>query len=216
MSPDHDIHTVDELRALYRRPSGGAVAKELDHLDPHDRAFIAHAPLVMVATSDAEGRGDVSPRGGPPGWVRVLDDGRLVIPDLSGNNRLDTLTNVVANPGIGLLFLIPGLDETLRVNGRALVSTDPALLASADVEGRTPRTVIVVTVDSAYIHCAKAFRRSAAWRPEDWPDRSDLPSIGCMLRDQTQAEGVSADDIDRGLEANYVATLWEPGGAEHA
>jgi uncharacterized protein len=214
--PSHEIHTVDELRALYRQPAGLSLVKQHDHLDEHDRELIAHASLVMVATSDAEGRLDVSPRGGPPGWVGVLDDHRLAIPDMAGNNRLDTLTNVVVNPGIGLLFVIPGLDETLRVNGDAVITTDPEILAALDVRGRGPRTAIVVEVRDAYIHCAKAFRRAAAWSPDEWVDRRDMPTIGCMLRDQVGLHDVEGATIDEALETSYQATIWEPGGIGEA
>jgi len=208
----HQIRTLDELRERYRPPGDVALAKQLDRLDVHDRSLIALSTLVMVATGDADGHLDVSPRGGPAGWVTVLDDHHLAIPDLSGNNRLDTLSNVVATSGIALLFVVPGMDETLRVNGAAIVTTSPDVLDRLDVAGRPPRTAIVVEVHDAYIHCAKAFRRAAAWSPEEWPDRSGLASVGCMFRDQIGLTDLDGSVIDERLEAGYEATLWEPGG----
>ena len=213
---DHQIRTLDELRSRYREPAGLSLAKEHDHLDAHDREFIAHASLLMLGTGDPEGRLDVSPRGGPPGWVGVLDDGRLAIPDLAGNNRLDSLANIVTHPGVGLLFVIPGLDETLRVNGDAVLTTDPDVLARLTVQGKTPRTAIVVAVAAAYIHCAKAFRRSAAWQPDEWPDRSDMPTVACMLRDQSGLGDLDVAVVEETLEKSYQATIWEVGGVAPA
>ena len=145
----------------------------------------------------------------------VLDDQHLAIPDLAGNNLLDSITNIVNGSGVGLLFLIPGMDETLRVNGLACVTTDPSVLDSCAVKDRRPRAAIGVTVTQQYMHCAKAFRRSELWNATSWPDRSVLPSLGCILRDQMAAfEGVPTDKLDQMLEADYAATLWQPGGDE--
>jgi PPOX class probable FMN-dependent enzyme len=207
---DH-ICTIKELRAFYRLPRGGSVEKEHASINAHDRAFIAHAPFMILATSDADGRCDVSPKGGPPGFVSVLDDGRVAIPDLSGNNRLDSLHNLLANPGIGLLFLIPGIDETLRVNGRALLSTDPDVLAVCAVRDVVPKVAIAVNVKQVYLHCAKALRRGSVWQPEAWPDTSHLPSAARMLRDQVSPE-VDVDVVAQSLEDGYRATLWKRGG----
>jgi PPOX class probable FMN-dependent enzyme len=208
----HQIGSLDELREHYRPPGSGALAKQLDHLEEHNRSLIARSTLVMVATSDGDGHLDVSPRGGPAGWVTVLDDHHLAIPDLSGNNRLDTLSNIVVNGGIGLLFIVPGMDETLRINGTAIVTTAPDVLDRVDVAGRPPRTAIVVEVHDAYIHCAKAFRRAAAWTPDEWPDRSGLATVGCMFRDQMGLTDIEGSVIDERLEAGYEVSLWEPGG----
>jgi uncharacterized protein len=206
------ITSVDELRAVYRPPSRPAVAKQIDHLDGNCRAFIAHSPFVTVATADADGRCDVSPKGGPPGFVRVLDDHQLAVPDLSGNNRLDSLENLVANAGIGLLFLVPGFGETLRVNGRATISTDPDVLAACAVGDVTPRVAVVVTVEEAYVHCAKALRRSGLWEPERWPDLAALPSAACMLRDHYGLPEMDVAAVERRLEESYDRTLWLAGG----
>src|SRR4051812_42835770 len=189
-----DITSVADLREIYREPRGGPLDKEHPSITDHDRSFIAHAPFVVISTADAEGRCDVSPKGGPPGFVAVLDDGTVAIPDLSGNNRLDSIENVVANPHVGLLFLIPGIDETMRLNGRAWLSTDPGVLAAATVNGAVPKVAICVAAEQVYIHCAKALRRGSVWQAEAWPDTSAMPTIACMLRDQV-APGVDVDVI---------------------
>lgn len=209
---DGVITSEAELRELYRLP-GNTVDKVLPQLDQHARAFIDAAPFVLVGTSSPDGTADVSPKGGPPGFVVVLDDQRLVIPDLAGNNLLDSITNIVAGSGIGLLFLVPGVDETLRVNGLACLTTDPAVLDACAVKDRRPKAAIGVTVTQQYMHCAKAFRRSELWQPQTWPDRSTLPTLGCIIRDQIPAlQEVPAEAIDESLEDSYAKTLWEPGG----
>ncbi len=209
---DAVLTTEAELRDLYRMP-GNVVEKVLGHLDQHARTFIEAAPFVLVGTASPDGTGDVSPKGGPPGFVVVLDDQRLVIPDLAGNNLLDSITNIVAGSGIGLLFLVPGVDETLRVNGHACITNDPAVLDACAVKDRRPKVAIGVTVTQQYMHCAKAFRRSELWNPQTWPDRSTLPSLGCIIGDQVATlREIPAEKIDESLEANYAATLWEPGG----
>lgn len=205
-----EITTTDELRTVYRKPAGGALAKQHPSIDDHDRRFIAHSPFVVISTADAAGGCDVSPKGGPPGFVTVLDDGTVVIPDLAGNNRLDTMENLLDNAGIGLLFLIPGIDETLRVNGRARLSTDAEVLAASAVDGVVPRVAIAVDVDEVFLHCGKALRRSGLWRPERWGDTTGL-SVMTMIRDQA-APGVDVEVVEQALEDSYTTTLWEPGG----
>jgi PPOX class probable FMN-dependent enzyme len=207
---DAVITSEEELRERYRLP-GNTVEKVLPRLDQHARTFIETAPFVLVGTASPDGSGDVSPKGGPPGFVVVLDDRRLAIPDLAGNNLLDSITNIVAGSGVGLLFLVPGVDETLRVNGHACVTTDPAVLDACAVKDRRPKAAIGVTVTQQYMHCAKAFRRSALWQPDSWPDRSTIPTLGCIIRDQIPAlRDVPVETIDRSLEASYAKTLWEP------
>jgi PPOX class probable FMN-dependent enzyme len=196
---------------IYRTPKGPPLDKEHPSITEHDRSFIAHAPFVVIGTSDAEGRQDVSPKGGPPGFVAVLPDGTLAIPDLAGNNRLDSLQNLVAHGRVGLLFLIPGIDETLRVNGAARLSTDAAVLDACTTNGARPKVAIVVEPDAVYIHCAKALRRGAVWQPDEWPDTSDMPSVACMLRDQV-APTVEVDVVAAALEDSYEKTLWTTGG----
>jgi PPOX class probable FMN-dependent enzyme len=173
---DAAIASEDELRALYDPPSGAAVRKDIGRLDDMCRRLIAQTPLVLVGTCAADGRCDVTPRGGPPGFVTVLDDGHVAIPDATGNKRLDSLSNVVATGSAGLLFVIPGRPETLRVNGRACSSADPALLGRLTAVGKPPRTAVVVAADEVYAHCPKAFIRSALWDPETWPAPEELPS----------------------------------------
>lgn len=209
---DAVVTTEAELRTLYRMP-GQTVEKVLPELDQHARAFIDAAPFVLVGTASPDGTGDVSPKGGPPGFVVVLDDHRLAIPDLAGNNLLDSISNIVTGSGIGLLFLVPGVDETLRVNGHACLTTDPSVLEACAVKDRRPKAAIGVTITQQYMHCAKAFRRSELWQPQTWPDRSTLPTLGCIIRDQIPAlQEVPAEVIDASLEESYATSLWEPGG----
>ena len=203
-----ELTSIDELRKHYRQPSRIVVEKTTDVLDEGCREFIAAATLVMVGTADAEGNQDVSPRGGLPGFVRVLDDKRLVIPDLNGNNRLDSLQNVIVNPRVGLLFLVPGLGETLRLNGRAIVTVDDAILDGFTDQFRRPASALGVTVDEAYIHCAKSLRRANLWQADHWPDGTARPSVGRILVGHTGAEGVvTAEQVEAGLESSYADDL---------
>ncbi len=175
------VDSVDALRRIYRQPAATTQAKKVGRLDELACTFIAASPFVLLATSGADGGGDVSPRGGPAGFVKVLDEHRLVVPDLNGNNLLDSMENVIGNPHAALLFLVPGRDETLRVNGRAVVSTDPALLDLFEGELRRPVSVLGVTVEQAYVHCAKSFRRGGVWDPSSWPDLAAVPTGAAML-----------------------------------
>jgi len=174
------------LRELYPAPNERAVRKQLDHLDVHCRRFIELSPFLVMASVAAgtDGPLDASPRGGAPGFVKALDATTLLVPDAPGNNRLDSLSNIVATERVGLLFLVPGIDETLRVNGAAQVSDDPALLALFTGERHPPRVVIRVAVQQAYLHCAKAFMRSQLWSAAAQVERSALPTIGRMINDQ--------------------------------
>jgi uncharacterized protein len=210
---DSVISSESDLRDLYRMPAEGTRQKVLASLDQHARTFIDASPFVLVGTSSPDGTADVSPKGGPAGFVVVLDDQHIAIPDLSGNNLLDSITNIVNGSGIGLLFLVPGVDETLRVNGHACLTTDPSVLDACAVKDRRPKAAVGVTVVQQYMHCAKAFRRSELWSPDTWPDRAALPTLGCILRDQISSiREMTVESIDEGLEDNYAATLWEPGG----
>ncbi len=182
---------MDGLRSLYPEPSALAVAKQLDRLDPHAIHFIGRSPFLVMATADAAGACDASPRGDAPGFVAVLDGRRLVIPDRPGNNRVDSLGNLAANPQLGLLFFVPGVLETLRVNGRAALTTDPAHLAPLAVEGRPPRSGLLVTVEEVFFHCGKALKRSALWDPARHAAPGEIPSLGRILADQTRAIGVA-------------------------
>jgi uncharacterized protein len=173
---DGALQRVEQLREHYDAPMEVALRKDIGRIDELCRRLIAAAPILFVATFSEDGRCDVSPRGGPPGFVTVLDDEHLAIPDATGNRRLDTLENVVSTGRAGLIFVIPGRDTTLRVNGRAAVSADPELLDRITPVGKPPRTAIVVEAEEVYTHCPKAFVRSKLWDPSTWPDAADLPT----------------------------------------
>lgn len=210
-NPDHTIPDEAALRSLYKATHPLAAQKSLAYLDPHAREFIRRSPFLTIGTQSHEGKADVSPRGDPSGFVQVLDDRTLAIPDRPGNNRLDTLSNILANPNVGLLFLVPGFDDTLRVNGTAILSTDPKLLATMSVNDRVPTLAIVVTVAEVYLHCAKAFRRSRLWDPEARQDRKDMPTLLKMILDQTTGapkDPAEMQKIDDGLEADYKASMY--------
>lgn len=182
------IDDAEALRRLYPEPKERSVKKQLDYLDRHCSAFIALSPFVVIASGAAEGSLDASPRGGAPGFIKVLDKGTLLIPDAPGNNRLDTLTNIVASGSVGLLFLIPGIDETLRVNGHARLSDESAMIERFSGESRQPRLVIAVTVAEAYLHCAKALMRARLWDAESRIGRAALPTMGQMIKEQTGSQ----------------------------
>jgi len=179
------VDSIKALRGLYAAPTERAVKKEIRALDRHCLRFLELAPFVVLATADKDGNADASPRGGAPGFIKAPDERTLLIPDAPGNNRLDTLENILSTGRIGLLFMIPGVDETLRVNGRASLSDDPAEIELCRNEKRQPKLVIRVAVESAYLHCAKAFLRSGLWKAASQVDRSSLPTAGQMLSDQT-------------------------------
>ena len=174
------VSSEAELRQLYREPSKLVKGKKVQRLDDVTRAFIAASPFCLLATSDVDGRCDVSPKGGPSGFVKVLDEGRVALPDLNGNNLIDSLVNIVGNAHAALLLLIPGQGETLRIDGPASVTTDPEVLALWDDELRRPKAAVGIEVASAFIHCAKAFRRGRLWEPESWSDYAGAPD-GCDL-----------------------------------
>jgi uncharacterized protein len=199
MQAPAQIRTLDELRALYPQPEERAVRKEIAALDVHCRRFIALSPFVVLASSDSTHRMDASPRGGAPGFVQVTNAGDLLLPDAPGNRRLDTLQNIVGTGQVGLLFLIPGFDETLRVNGRASLSLAPEDIAACTTDKRVPKLVIRVQVHSAYLHCAKAFLRSRLWQASAQVDRSSLPTAGQMISEQTglHVPPESREDMER-------------------
>jgi uncharacterized protein len=202
------INSLDELREVIGVPSDLVIRKQLSSLDVHCRTFIAHSPFALLSTANAAGDCDVSPRGDGPGFVHVLDEQTLLVPDRPGNRRIDSLSNVIENPHVGLLFIIPGMEETLRVNGRATIVRDPDLLASMSVQGKRPLLAIAVEVEQAFLHCAKAFKRSRLWQQETWPDRSELPSLGRMLMDQVKPNGTTAEALDCAIEDAYVKNLY--------
>jgi PPOX class probable FMN-dependent enzyme len=182
---DHTVTTTEELERLYSdAPYGPALIKEANCITPQYRKLIEAAPFVVLATSGPEGL-DCSPRGDPPGFVRVLDEHTLVIPDRRGNNRIDSLRNLVRDPRVALLFLIPGVGETMRVTGRARISTDPKLTESFVINGKAPKCVLVVTVETAYFQCTKAIIRSKLWDPASKVDRETLPTPGSIIAELT-------------------------------
>ena len=196
------------LRGLYQPPMELAVLKQLDHLDAHCRNFLAHSPFAVIG-STRPGRGtDVSPRGDAPGFARVLDDWTIAIPDRPGNNRLDTMSNIVADADIGLLFFIPGIDETLRINGTARLSRDPELLAAAAVDGRQPRLVILVTVREAFLHCGKALKRSKLWHDDYRLEKKSFPSLGRIIVEQTKTAKLTVEEADAVVEDGYQNNLY--------
>jgi len=184
------IDTLEQLRERYPAPKERAVKKQLDFLDRHCKNYIALSPFVVLSSLGLDGQLDASPRGGAPGFVKVLDSTHLLIPDSPGNNRLDTLENIIHAGRIGLLFVIPGMDETLRVNGRAHLSIDPTDIACCTTEVRAPKLVIHVAVQQAYLHCAKAFMRSKLWDISSQIDRACLPTIVDMINEQAAIEGI--------------------------
>lgn len=173
------VTTIEQLESLYRAPGAGAAGKVVTSLNEGMADFVDRCPFVVLATADAAGSIDASPRGGPAGFVRRLDDNHIAIPDLNGNNRLDSLRNIVAFPWVGLLMLIPGQEETLRINGPAALTTDPELLSGFTKELRTPKLAIVIETTEIYGHCAKAFKRSNMWKPETW-ETGSTPDLASM------------------------------------
>lgn len=194
------IETLVQLEALYRQPGKRAISKQFSSIDPGMATFIECSPFVVLATTNADGSVDASPRGGPPGFVRQLDDRHIAIPDLNGNNRLDSYRNLIEHPYAGVLMIVPGHDETLRINGPAALSTDPDLLAGFTDELRPPKMAIVIETAEIYGHCAKAFRRGAVWRPETWGRIGEVPDLAAMY---AGAQGVDESEMRAKLRAAY-------------
>jgi PPOX class probable FMN-dependent enzyme len=210
--PDHNITSLDALRALYPNPIAPAsIAKEIDHIDANYAALIAASPFCLLATTGPDGL-DCSPRGDKPGFVTVRDAKTLLIPDRKGNNRLDTLKNILFDPRIGMLFLIPGYSETLRVNGRAELSCDPELCGQFEMAGKLPACVIVVKVEAAYFQCSRAVVRADLWNASKHVDRGSVPSAGQILRDITAKndaiETFDGEAYDKALPERVKATLY--------
>lgn len=200
------IRTLDELQSLYGLPAEASIVKEAPRITPHYRALIDASPFAVLASSGPEGL-DCSPRGDRPGFVRVVDEQTLMLPDRRGNNRVDSLRNIIRDPRVAMLFLIPGAGNTLRVNGRAQLHTDPDLLASFAVDGKQPRCVIVITVDAVYFQCARAIVRSDLWNPDKHVDESSLPSAGQILAGLS-ANRVGGAEYDRVWPERARQTLW--------
>ena len=202
-----------DIREVIGQPIDLAVKKAVPKLDKYSREFIRRSPFLTIGTANAKAKADVSPRGDAPGFVLVLDDNTIFIPERPGNNRVDTLINISENPNVGLLFLVPGFEETLRINGRASVVKDEELLNRCAVNGKIPKLGILVAIEEAYLHCAKAFKRAKLWDPARHQDRSELPSLGKMILEQTAATDAmpSAADVevvDELVEENYRTELY--------
>ncbi len=206
LNVDHRITSIEQLEALYGQPAGAAVFKEIDHINAEYRTFIEAAPFFALASVGPEGV-DCTPRGDEPGFVRVADERTLMIPDRRGNNRIDSLRNIVRDPRVSLLFLIPGVGETFRVIGRASISTDPALCESFVFAGKTPRAVLIVSVERVYFQCSKAIIRSKLWDPASLVDRNSLPSNGTILAAITKGEH-GGEEYDKAYPARLRETIY--------
>jgi PPOX class probable FMN-dependent enzyme len=204
--PGTTVDDAAQLRALVGEESLVVQKKVLDRLDSFCRDFIALSPFLVLATADREGGVDASPRGDGPGFVQVLDERTLLIPDRRGNNRIDSFRNVLSSPGVGLVFFVPGITETLRVNGRARMTTDATLLAPMAMQEKAPKLGLVVEVDEAYFHCGKALLRSKLWARESQVERSSFPTLGRIVAEQTRA--VDAAEADANLEEAYRTRLY--------
>jgi PPOX class probable FMN-dependent enzyme len=211
-----NICTLEELREVYGSPrsSSTAVRSVLPSLDKHHRTFIAMSPFVVIASADGQGRTDVSPKGDLPGFVTLMDEHTLIIPDRPGNKKLLTLSNVLENPNVSLIFFIPGRVDTLRVNGKVHITTDPVLLARFAVQGKTPQSTLVVTVEQAWLHCGKALIRSQLWEQESQVDPDALPTLGQMIADQIANFDANEFDhrqqgyVDARRDSSVESRLW--------
>ena len=206
LSDPHRITDAAALERIYGKPAGAAVEKELDYLHPHYKLLISKSPFVVLATGGPEGF-DTSPRGDAPGFVQVEDDKTLLLPDRKGNNRIDSLRNIVADPRVALIFLIPGVGETLRVNGQGSITTSPEVLERFRVNGALPRSVIVVKVDTVFFQCSRALWRSKLWDPATQIERESLPSLGTIVEDISQSR-IKAADYDKNLYPRLKSTLY--------
>ncbi|GCE31939.1 phosphohydrolase [Dictyobacter alpinus] len=202
------IRSEEELRELLGFPSELVVRKQLAALDTHCENFIAYSPFLLIGTADAAGHFDVSPRGDAPGFVHILDQQTLLIPERPGNRRLDTLRNILQNPSVSLLFLIPGVEEILRVNGRAQLIRDAALLEPMKVQDKSPLVAIALEVQECFLHCAKAAKRSHLWDSTTWPESSVIPSLGQILLDQVRPANTSVQEMEASLQESYRKRLY--------
>lgn len=204
--PSLTVEDPAQLRSLVGEVHPLAQKKVLDRLDQFCRDFIALSPFLVLASADSEGRADASPRGDGPGFVQVLDERTLLIPDRRGNNRVDSLGNVLSAPGVGLVFFVPGINETLRVNGRARMTTDAALLEPLAMQEKAPKLGLIVDVDEAYFHCGKALIRSKLWGQESQVERGSFPTLGRIVAEQTKA--IDAAEADANMEEGYRTRLY--------
>ncbi|MFE8698886.1 pyridoxamine 5'-phosphate oxidase family protein [Cytobacillus sp. FJAT-53684] len=202
------VTSEDELRSLLGTPGKTAANKTIHHLDVHCKEFISKSPIVFISTSDTTGQCDTSPRGDEPGFIHIIDDHHFVIPERPGNKRMDSLRNIVANPHIGLLFVIPGLEETLRINGTAQIIKDADILEKMTSHGKTPLLGIAIKAEECYIHCAKAFKRSKLWQPDSWLQQSALPYPPKILADHINMPDINSETIKAALEESYSKRLY--------
>lgn len=210
----NDAYRINDetlLRSLFSEVNPLAAKKCLAALDSHCENFIARSPFLCLSTQHANGTADVSPRGDPPGFVRIIDQHTIAIPDRPGNNRLDSLSNIISNPSVGILFMIPGFEDTLRINGQAHLDRNPELLATMLIKGRTPTLAIVVEVKEAFLHCAKALRRAKLWQAESLQNRREMPSLASIVQEQINGKPVNPTDLpelERDLENEYENTMY--------
>ncbi len=207
----HLVSSEDTLRSLYGATHDLAVKKCLPELDEYCREYISRSPFLCLSTQHANGTADVSPRGDPAGFVRIIDSKTIAIPDRPGNNRLDSLSNIVSNPSVGILFFVPGFDDTLRINGAAFITRSPELLSSMAVKNRVPTLAIVVEIKEAFLHCAKAFRRAKLWDADMLQERSQLPSLAGMVTEQVSGIAMNpadAEKMEKDLEVEYQNTMY--------
>jgi PPOX class probable FMN-dependent enzyme len=197
------VTSLAELDALVPPAGEGAAGKTMRRIERYARQYIGLSPFCCLATSDGKGNADVTPRGDKPGFVRVIDDKTLLIPERPGNNRMDSLRNIIENPAVGLLFLVPGFEDTLRVNGQGRVTKDPGLLADSAVDGKLPKFGVLVAVEEAFFHCAKAFRRSRLWDPNAQVARNTMPTLARIIMDQM------AEVAREALPAEAEVTVWD-------
>jgi uncharacterized protein len=202
------IHSKEELRTLIGFPSELVERKMITYLDHNCEEYISKSPFLVISSSDQSGNCDVSPRGDMAGFVKVLNEKYLIIPERPGNKRIDTMRNILANPNVGLLFMIPGLGETLRVNGKACLVRDNELLEQMEVKGRKPLLGIGVEVEECFIHCPKAFKRSGVWDPNSWLDEKSLPSAAKILFEHADLPGSSTESIEERLREGYTKRLY--------
>jgi uncharacterized protein len=202
------ITSQEELRNMLGSPSLRGQNKVISTIDEHCREFIGKSPFLVLATSDAAGNCDSSPRGDAPGFVYVLDDQHLIIPERPGNKRVDSMFNIIENPRVGLLFLIPGMGETLRINGQATIIRDEDILEKMAVNGKAPQLGIVVKVEQCFMHCGKAFKRSALWEPEKWSAKEELPNAAKILADHVNLPGMTEDVVAEALLDGYKNKLY--------
>lgn len=205
------IGSEEDLRAKFGEVHPLALAKSRPALDRFSKQFLALSPFVVISTADKDGRADMSPRGDPPGFVKIVDDHTVLIPDRPGNNRLDTMANIVANPNVACLFFIPGFEDTLRLNGKARITDDLALLSGCAVSGKAPKVGILISIEEVFMHCAKALKRSKLWGDEYRQDRTQMPSIARIILEQTCETGVDetvAREADADVEGDYKTGLY--------